>query len=68
MIDEVLDIIFHELFGFVPTVVWGILFLVGGVVTTAVGVVVFITSVKTGGLLIAVGVLIAGAVLVEWYR
>ena len=68
MIDEVLEVIFHELFGFVPTVVWGILFLVGGVVTTAVGVVVFSKSVTSGGLLIAVGVLVAGTVLVEWYR
>lgn len=68
MIDEVFDVVLHELFGFVPTIVWGILFLVGGLVTTAVGVLVFSKSVEIGGLLIAVGVLVAGTVLVEWYR
>lgn len=68
MIDELFEIIFHELFGSVSTVVWGVLFLVAGVVTTVVGVVVFSKSVKSGGLLIAVGVLVAGTVSVEWYR
>ena len=68
MIDELLDLVFGELVDVVPDVVWGFFFLVGGVASTIIGVGVFNESVKSGGLLITVGVLLAGTVLVEWYR
>lgn len=68
MIDEFLDLVFYELFDFVPALVWGFLALVVGVGATVVGLVVFSKSVTSGGVLIAVGVLLVGAVLVEWYR
>lgn len=68
MIDELLDLVFYELFDFVPALVWGFLALVVGLGVTIVGLVVFSKSATSGGILIAVGVLLVGTVLVKWYQ
>lgn len=68
LLDGLIDLILDELAGLVPSVVWGFLGMVGGVAATVIGVVVFSKSVMNGGILIAVGMLLAGSVLVAWYR
>ena len=68
LLDELIEVLIYELAGLLPTVVWGILGMIGAVAATATGVVIFSESTKIGGALIAVGVLLAGTVLVKWYR
>ncbi|WP_265108204.1 hypothetical protein [Halosolutus halophilus] len=68
MIDELFEEVFTLVLRVVPDVVWGFLFILGGVATTAIGVGIFSESARSGGILIAVGVLLVVSVLVMWYR
>ncbi|ELZ55040.1 MULTISPECIES: hypothetical protein [Halorubrum] len=74
MLDEILDVIVGEIAKVVPDVVWGAVFLIFGVLTTAVGVATVLgvatldASALLGGVLTVVGVSLVVGVLVAWYR
>jgi hypothetical protein len=74
MLDEIFDVVIDEIAKLVPDVVWGAIFLVTGALTTMIGVTMLLEmttlngSVRLGGVLTAVGVLLIAGPLVAWYR
>ena len=68
MIGDIFEVIFDIIIEFVPNVVWKLLFVVIGIVATAVGITMFNESPQTGGALITVGVILLGGSLVSLYR
>jgi hypothetical protein len=64
MLDEVFELVLDIVVEFIPNSVWRILAFMLGVVMMAAGVITFNESAWTGGLLIAVGIiLLAGSVI-----
>ncbi|QUO49188.1 MULTISPECIES: hypothetical protein [Halorubrum] len=74
MLDEILDVLIDEVAKLVPDVVWGAVFLVTGALTTMLGVTMILDmttlngSMRLGGVLTAVGVLLIAGPFVAWYR
>ncbi|GAA0530155.1 hypothetical protein ABNG02_02515 [Halorubrum ejinorense] len=74
MLDEIFDVLIGEVAKLVPDVVWGAVFLITGALTAMIGVAMVLEtttldgSVRLGGVLTAVGVLLTAGVLVAWYR
>lgn len=68
MIDDIVEIILDILVEFIPNIVWKLLFVVIGIVATAVGITIVNESPQTGGALIIVGVVLLGGSLVSLYR
>jgi hypothetical protein len=68
MIDEIFGELFDAVLEVVPDAVWAVLFVGLGVVTTLIGVLLVADSVRLGGALAAVGVLLSAGVLYVWYR
>lgn len=68
MIGDIFEFIVNVVIEFVPTIVWKVLFFVIGVVMTAVGVAMLEGSSQTGGVLIAVGVVLLVGSLVSLAR
>ena len=74
MLDEIIDVLMHEVAKLVPDVVWGAIFLVTGALTTMIGVMMLLEmttlngSPRLGGLLTVVGVLLIAGPLVAWNR
>lgn len=68
MIGDIFEIVFDIIIEFIPNIVWKLLFVVIGIVTTAVGITIINESLQTGGVLITVGVVLLGGSLVSLYR
>lgn len=68
MIDEIFEGIFDIILELIPDFVWGFLAVLGGVVSTVIGVMMITESVRIGGILVAVGLFLLVSVLYVWYR
>ncbi|CDK40466.1 hypothetical protein DM2_393 [Halorubrum sp. DM2] len=68
MIDDVVELVFDVLLGFVPNVVLGAIALVVGLVTTAVGIATLSDPGMMGEALTVVGLSVVAGVLILWRR
>ena len=68
ILDELVDLLFEFLFGWVPNAVWGALVLVVGLGLTIVGIGLLGESPVRGGTFVGIGVLAIAGVLAVWYR
>ncbi|WP_152043055.1 hypothetical protein [Salinigranum salinum] len=68
MIGEIFEGLFDIVLEFIPDFVWGFLFVVAGVASTVIGVMIVGESMQLGGILVIVGVLLVASVLYAWYR